>query len=109
MRTGNCTAFINNRIRLGKLVMNDTELILIDVEPNGPLDFFLDHYKEQLSAGYSELTPDSGLRVYIKDSNKLHSEKSSPGDYKRSEVEVRNLSAHCMAELDVSLLIAGLD
>jgi len=26
-------------------------LILIDMNPNDPLDFFLDHYKEQLSAG----------------------------------------------------------
>lgn len=67
MRTGNYMAFKNNRIRLGKLVMNDTDLVLIDMDQNDPLDFFLDHYKEQLSAGYSKLTRDSGLRVYIKD------------------------------------------
>jgi hypothetical protein len=78
IRTGNYMAFKNNRIRLGKLVMNDTDLILIDMDPNDPLDFFLDHYKEQLSAGYSKLTPDSGLRVFIKDYNKLHPAKASP-------------------------------
>ena len=79
IRTGNYIAFKNNRIRLGKLVMNDTDLILIDMDPNDPLDFFLDHYREQLSAGYSKLTPDSGLHVYIKDYNKLHPAKASPG------------------------------
>jgi hypothetical protein len=80
IRAGNYMAFKNNRIRLGKLVMNDADLILIDMDPNDPLDFFLDHYKEQLSAGYSKLTPDSGLRVYIKDYNKLHPAKTSPGN-----------------------------
>ena len=82
IRAGNYMAFKNNRIRLGKLVMNDVDLILIDMDPNDPLDFFLDHYKEQLSAGYSKLTADSGLRVYIKDYNKLHPAKASPGNDK---------------------------
>ena len=82
IRAGNYMAFKNNRIRLGKLVMNDTDLILIDMDPKDPLDFFLDHYKEQLSAGYSKLMPDSGLRAYIKDYNKLHLAKASPGNDK---------------------------
>ncbi|MGC2890613.1 MAG: hypothetical protein WB627_16195 [Candidatus Acidiferrum sp.] len=79
IRARNYMAFKNNRIRLGKLVMNDTDLLLIDMDPNDPLDFFLDHYKEQLSAGYSKLTRDSGLRVYIKDYNKLHPAKAALG------------------------------
>jgi hypothetical protein len=82
VRAGNYMAFKNNRIRLGKLVMNDTDLILIDMDPKDPLDFFLDHYKEQLTAGYSKLTPDSGLRVYIKDYNKLHPAKAPPDNDK---------------------------
>ena len=82
IRAGNYMTFKNNRIRLGKLVMNDADLILIDMDPNDPLDFFLDHYREQLSAGYAKLTPDSGLRVYIKDYNKLHPAKASPGSDK---------------------------
>ncbi len=79
IRAGNYMAYKNNRLRFGKLVMNDADLILIDMDPNDPLDFFLDHYKEQVSAGYAKITPDSGLRVYIKDYNKLHLAKASPG------------------------------
>jgi hypothetical protein len=79
IRAGNYIAYKNNRLRFGKLVMNDADLILIDMDPTDPLDFFLDHYKEQLSAGYAKITPDSGLRVYIKDYNKLHPAKASPG------------------------------
>jgi hypothetical protein len=82
IRAGNYMAYKNNRIRFGKLVMNDADLILIDMDPNDPLDFFLDHYKEQLSAGYSKIMPDSGLRVFIKDYNKLHSKKASAGNDK---------------------------
>lgn len=82
IRAGNYMAYKNNRLRFGKLVMNDADLILIDMDPNDPLDFFLDHYKEQLSAGYAKITPDSGLRVYMKDYNKLHPAKASPGNDK---------------------------
>jgi hypothetical protein len=76
IRAGNYMAYKNNRLRFGKLVMNDTDLIIIDMDPKDPLDFFLDHYKEQLSAGYTKTTPDSGLRVFIKDYNKLHPAKA---------------------------------
>jgi hypothetical protein len=82
IRAGNYMAYKNNRLRFGKLVMNDADLILIDMDPNDPLDFFLDHYKEQLSAGYAKITPDSALRVFIKDYNKLHPAKASPGNDK---------------------------
>ena len=82
IRAGNYMVYKNNRLRFGKLVMNDADLILIDMTPNDPLDFFLDHYKEQLSAGYAKITLDSGLRVYLKDYNKLHPAKASPGNHK---------------------------
>jgi hypothetical protein len=80
IRSGNYMAYKNNRLRFGKLVMNDTDLIIIDMDPKDPLDFFLDHYKEQLSAGYTKTTPDSGLRVFIRDYNKLHPAKAPPND-----------------------------
>jgi len=78
IRSGNYMAYKNNRLRFNKLVMNDADLILIDMDPGDPLDFYLEHYKEQLSAGYTKTTLDSGLRVFIKDYNKLHPAKASP-------------------------------
>jgi hypothetical protein len=78
IRTGNYMAYRNNRLRFNKLVMNDADLILIDMDPSDPLDFYLEHYKEQVSAGYTKTTLDSGLRVFIKDFNKLHAAKASP-------------------------------
>jgi hypothetical protein len=82
IRAGNYMAYKNNRLRFNKLLMNDADLILIDMDPGDPLDFCLEHYKEQLSAGYTKTTLDSGLRVYIKDYNKLHPAKTPPGNDK---------------------------
>jgi hypothetical protein len=71
----NYMAYRGNRIRFGKLTMEDTDLILIDMDPSDPFDFYLKYYQRQLMAGYSKTTKDGGLRVFMKDFNKL----SPPG------------------------------
>jgi hypothetical protein len=50
-------------------------LILIDMDPRDPFDFYFDHYTEQLVAGYTKTTPEFGLRVYARDYNKLPHKK----------------------------------
>jgi len=67
----NYMAYRGNRIQFGKLIMNDTDLILIDSNPKDPFDFYLDHYQEQLTAGWTKTTPEFGLRVFMVDRNKL--------------------------------------
>jgi hypothetical protein len=67
----NYMRYQGNRLRFGKLTMSDTDLTLLDMDPDDPFDFYLDHYKEQLVAGYSKTTPTFGLRVYMPDFNKL--------------------------------------
>lgn len=69
--SGNYMAYRGNRLQFGKLIMNDTDMVIIDPTPQDPFDFYLDHYKEQLVAGYTKTTPDFGLRVYMVDFNKL--------------------------------------
>jgi len=71
----NYMAYRGNRLQFGKLVMNDTDMVLIDPDPGDPFDFYLDHYKEQLVAGYTQITPAFGLRVFMVDFNKLKSRK----------------------------------
>jgi hypothetical protein len=67
----NYMRYEGNRLRFGKLTMSDTDLTLLDMNPNDPFDFYLEHYKDQLVAGYSKTTPSFGLRVYMRDFNKL--------------------------------------
>lgn len=70
-QTGNYMAYRQSELRFGKLTMHDADLILIDMDPQDPFDFYLDHYKEELVAGYTKTTPEFGLRVYTRDYNKL--------------------------------------
>lgn len=72
LNKGNYMAYSGNRLRFGKLTMNDTDIILIDMDPQDPFDFYLDDYVEQLAAGYTKTTSKFGLRVYMRDFNKLH-------------------------------------
>jgi hypothetical protein len=68
---GNYMAFRGGLLRFGKLTMNDSDMVLIDADPKDPFDFFLDHYKQQLVAGYSKNTMQDGLRVHMPDYGKL--------------------------------------
>lgn len=70
-QSGNYMAFRHGELRFGKLTMHDADLIMIDMDPDDPFDFFLDHYQEQLVAGYTKSTLRYGLRVYTRDYNKL--------------------------------------
>jgi hypothetical protein len=54
-------------LRFGKLTMHDADLMIVDAEPQDPFDFFLDHYNDQLVAGYEKNTPDHGLIVFMPD------------------------------------------
>jgi hypothetical protein len=72
----NYMAYSGNRLRFGKLTMDPTDLIMIDMDPKDPFDFYLDHYVEQLGAGYTKTTPQFGLRVYVRDYNKLRSSEN---------------------------------
>jgi hypothetical protein len=71
LRKGNYMSYQGNRLRFGKLTMNDTDLMLVDLDPKDPLDFYLDHYKDQVAAGYTKISTGFQLRAYVKDFEKL--------------------------------------
>jgi hypothetical protein len=58
-------------VRFGRLTMTDTDLELMDSNPQDSFDFSIDHYNEQLVAGYSKMTQSGGLCVHMPDYNKL--------------------------------------
>src|SRR5277367_6046467 len=63
--------FRGGSVRFGRLTMSDTDLELMDSTPADPFDFAIDHYNQQLVAGYSKMTPSGGLCVHMPDYNKL--------------------------------------
>jgi hypothetical protein len=81
----NYMAYRGNRLQFGKLLMTDTDMVLIDPDPRDPFDFYLDHYKEQLVAGYSKTTPAFGLQVYMVDFNKLNQKAGAASAGRKSK------------------------
>ncbi|MBV9624413.1 MAG: hypothetical protein JOZ14_10585 [Acidobacteria bacterium] len=77
LRSGNYMAYRGGRLRFGKLTMADTDLVLIDMDPQDPFDFYLSHYVDQLVAGYTKTTPTFGLRCFFRDYNKLSAHERS--------------------------------
>jgi hypothetical protein len=74
---GNYIGFRGGNMRFGKLTMHDSDLFMIDIDTHDPFDFFLDHYQDQLVAGYTKSTPEFGLRAYVVDYRKLRGRRMS--------------------------------
>jgi hypothetical protein len=70
--SGNFMSYKGNRLQFGKLTMDDTDVTLIDMDPGDPFDFYLDHYKDQLAAGYTKISSKFQLRAFMKDYDKLN-------------------------------------
>jgi hypothetical protein len=64
-------------LRFGKLTMHDSDLEIVDDNPETPFDFFLGDYDAQLVAGYSVTTPSRGLIVHMPDYGKLRINQSA--------------------------------
>ena len=73
----NYMSFSGNSVRFGKLIMENTDLTVLDLDPRDPLDWNQDRYKDQLEAGYSRITSNFGLRAYAKDFSKLSRSSSA--------------------------------
>ena len=60
-----------NELQFGKLTMTDTDLELVDQDQDDPFDFSIDHWNDQLVAGYSKTMPNRGLKAHMPDFNDL--------------------------------------
>jgi hypothetical protein len=60
------------QLTFGKLTMADTDLELVDEDPKDAFDFSVDKWSAQLTAGYSKVTPERGLKAHMADFNDLH-------------------------------------
>jgi hypothetical protein len=69
---GNYMSYRGGEMEFGKLTMHNSDMDLMDTDPSDWFDFYLHHYREQLSAGYTKITPQFGLRVFMRDYGKLH-------------------------------------
>jgi hypothetical protein len=59
------------QIAFGKLTMTESDLEIVDGDPADPLDFSVDGWNRQLTAGYSKVTTKRGLQAHVPDYNDL--------------------------------------
>ncbi len=69
--------FRGGELRFGKLLMNDTDLRILNRDHKAPFDLSLPHYSQQLVAGHSQTKPNLGLVVYMPDYGALQAKDSS--------------------------------
>jgi hypothetical protein len=75
---GNYIAFRGGRVEFWKVAFAECDIVVSDMDPADPLDFFLDHYREQVAAGYTKVSESFQVRTFLKDYGKLAPRKSTP-------------------------------
>ncbi|MGZ4810635.1 MAG: hypothetical protein ACXV7D_15020 [Thermoanaerobaculia bacterium] len=54
-------------IRMGKLLMVDADMQVVDSDPSDAFDFYIDRYNEELVSGFSRNQTNYGLLVFMRD------------------------------------------
>lgn len=54
-------------LRMGKLLMVDADMHVVDTDPSDPFDFDIDRYNDQLIEGFTRNQKDYSLLVYMRD------------------------------------------
>ena len=74
----NFLSFTGGTLGFGKLSMSPTDLTLIDASDDPWFDLDLVNYQAQLTNGFSRMTPDQGLEIFMPDLDELRQKKASP-------------------------------
>ena len=61
----------NGTIDFGKLTMHHVDLIMIDLSKDAWFDLDLNNYQNQLVNGYTRMTPEAGLQIFMPDLDDL--------------------------------------
>ncbi|MDP9159841.1 MAG: hypothetical protein M3O09_06375 [Acidobacteriota bacterium] len=55
----------NGSIDFGKLTMHQGDLIMVDLSNDAWFDLDLNNYQDQMVNGYTRMTPEGGLQVFM--------------------------------------------
>src|ERR1700732_4088284 len=64
-------------IAFGQLTMHHVDLIMVDLSDDAWFDLDLNNYQNQLVNGYTRMTPEAGLQIFMPDLDKLPKNKGS--------------------------------
>ena len=57
--------------------MHNVDLIMIDISDDAWFDLDLLHYQDQLVNGYTRMTPQAGMQIFMPDMDELKTKKAS--------------------------------
>jgi hypothetical protein len=63
----NAMYYRHGTLRMGKLLMVDADMQVVDTDPSDPFDFYIDRYNDELVEGFSRNRPNYGLTVFMRD------------------------------------------
>jgi hypothetical protein len=66
----------NGTIDFGKLTMHHVDLIMVDLSDDAWFDLDLNNYQNQLVNGYTRMTPQAGLQIFMPDLDTLPKAKA---------------------------------
>lgn len=73
----NFLRFHNGTIDFGKLTMHQVDIMMIDISDDVWFDLDLANYEKQLVNGYTHITPQAGLQIFMPDLDKLPKTKAT--------------------------------
>ena len=62
---------------LGKLTMHHVDIIMVDISKDAWFDLDLNHYQDQLVNGYTRMTPQAGLQIFMPDLDQIPAKKAA--------------------------------
>jgi hypothetical protein len=78
-------------IDFGKLTMHHVDLIMVDLSDDAWFDLDLNNYQNQLVNGYTRMTPEAGLQIFMPDLDDLRKSKKPSQNISMEWLKHRNL------------------
>ena len=79
-------------VDFGKLTMHHVDLIMVDLSNDAWFDLDLNNYQNQLVNGYTRMTPEAGLQIFMPDLDKLPKNNKASQNISMEWLKHRNLS-----------------
>jgi hypothetical protein len=64
-------------IDFGKLTMRHVDLMMVDLSQNAWFDLDLTNYQDQLVHGYTRMTPEAGLQIFMPSLEEIPADKKN--------------------------------
>ena len=67
----NFIRLLGGTLEFGKLTMHYVDIVMIDISQDEWFNFDFNHYQEQMVNGYTRMTPQAGLQIFMPDIEKI--------------------------------------